>query len=56
MNQVKSDPRWCQTADEGDAAQTYPPEEDGAGWLHDEVLQKNSQLCEQRAAAETHSV
>lgn len=55
MIKVKSDPRGCETADESDTAETYPPEEDRAGWLHDEVLQKNPQLCEQGAAVETDS-
>lgn len=53
MNKVKSHPRGCQTADEGNTAETYSPEEDRACWLHDEVLQKNSQLCEQGAVVET---
>lgn len=52
--QHKSDPRGGETADEGDTAEAHPPEEDGAGRLHDEVLQKNSQLCEQGAVVETH--
>lgn len=47
---AQSDPRGGQTADEGDTAEAHPPEEDGAGRLHDEVLQKDSQLCEQSAA------
>lgn len=38
MIKVKLDPRGCETADEGDTAETYPPEEAWAGWLHDEVL------------------
>lgn len=33
-----SDPRGGQTADEGDTAEAHPPEEGGAGGLHDEVL------------------
>lgn len=53
MNNVKSHPRGCQAADEGNTAKTYSSEEDRAGWLHDEVLQKNSQLCEQGAVVET---
>lgn len=53
---MKSDPRGCETADEGDTAETYSPEKDGASWLHDEVLQKNSQLCEQGAVVETDSL
>lgn len=47
---ARSDPRGGETADEGDTAEAHPPEEDGAGGLHDEVLQKDSQLCEQSAA------
>lgn len=45
-----SDPRGGEAADEGDTAEAHPPEEGGADRLHDEVLQKNSQLCEQGAA------
>lgn len=56
MNKVKSDACGCKTADEGDTAETYSPEEDRAGWLHDEVLQKKSQLCEQGPAVETDSL
>ncbi len=49
----QSDPCGCQTADEGDTAEAHPPKEDRAGRLHDEVLQKNPQLCEQGAGVET---
>lgn len=45
-----SDARGSEAADEGDAAEAHPPEEDGAGRLHDEVLQENPQLREQGAA------
>lgn len=48
-----SDPRGGQAADEGDTAEAHLPEEGGAGGLHDEVLQKDPQLCEQGAAVET---
>ncbi len=51
---MESDPRGGETADEGDTAEAHPPEEGRAGRLHDEVLQKNSQLCEQGAGVETH--
>lgn len=50
---MQSDPRGGQTADEGDTAEAHPPEEGRAGRLHDQVLQKNSQLCEQGAGRET---
>lgn len=50
---ARSDPRGSQTADEGDTAEAHPPEEDRAGRLHDELLQKNPQLCEQGAVGET---
>lgn len=45
-----SDACGCEAADEGDTAEAHPPKEDGAGWLHDKVLQKNPQLREQCAA------
>lgn len=45
-----SDTCGGEAADEGDTAEAHLPEEGGAGGLHDEVLQKNSQLCEQGAA------
>lgn len=53
---VWSDPRGGEAADEGDTAEAHPPEEGGTGRFHDEVLQKNSQLCEQGAEVETRSV
>lgn len=56
INNMQSDARGRKTADEGDTAETYSPEEDRAGWLHDEMLQKNSQLCEQGAVEETASL
>lgn len=46
---ARSDAGRSETADEGDAAEAHPPEEDGAGRLHDKVLQENSQLREQGA-------
>lgn len=46
---ARSDAGGSEAADEGDAAEAHPPEEDGAGRLHDEVLQENSQLREQGA-------
>lgn len=50
----RSDPRGGEAANEGNTAEAHPPEEDGAGRLHDEVLQKNPQLCEQGAGVEIH--
>lgn len=50
------DPCGGQAADEGDTAEAHPPEEGGTGRLHDEVLQKNSQFCEQGAEEQTSSV
>lgn len=46
---MESDARGSEAADEGDAVEAHPPEEDGAGGLHDEVLQENPQLREQGA-------
>lgn len=46
---AQSDSSGSEPADEGDAAEAHPPEEDGAGRPHDEVLQENSQLREQGA-------
>lgn len=46
---ARSDAGGSETADEGDAAEAHPPEEDGAGGLHDKVLQENPQLREQGA-------
>lgn len=42
-----SDAGGSKAADESDAAEAHPPEEDGAGRLHDEMLQENPQLREQ---------
>lgn len=50
---LKSDHRGGEAADQGDAAEAHLPEEGGANGLHDKVLQKNSQLCEQGAGVET---
>lgn len=49
-----SDPRGGEAADEGDTAEAHLPKEGGAGRLHDQVLQKNSQLCEQGAVGKTN--
>lgn len=46
---ASSDAGGSKAADEGDAAEAHPPEEDRTGRLHDEVLQENSQLREQGA-------
>lgn len=50
---AESNPGGGEAADEGDAAEAHLPEEGGASGLHDKVLQKDSQLCEQGAAVET---
>ena len=49
---MRSDARGGEAADEGDTAEAHLPEEGGAGGLHDQVLQKDPQLCEQGAAVE----
>lgn len=46
---VGSDPCGGQAADEGDAAEAHSPEEGGASGFHDEMLQKDPELCEQGA-------